>query len=381
MTSDNAAHDSIGTMILTANDVERLLKDDSAEARLDVLHKISINYNDKKFVESEREVAEQIFRILMKDAHLKVRENLALRIRENPEMPRDIVIHLANDHERVSLPILEASQVLSDADLINIIDSSREVSKLMAISKRSQVSGRVSDALVETNYPDVVSSLITNEGADISLRTYDRILGEFAREPTVMDSVVKRANLPVAVMEKLISHATEAVAIELKKKYKLSDEQIRKDTAGTREDTTLRLLEQEDNPEAIEALVTQMAQEGRLTPSIIMTALCRGQHHFFVTALAVLAHIPVVNAQKLVTDKGRLGFKALYARTEMPESMYDAVRLLLTVVQELSGGDAMPGSLLYANRVVERILAHAGDQEISNLPYLMALVRQNVERL
>ncbi|MFZ4124812.1 MAG: DUF2336 domain-containing protein [Rickettsiales bacterium] len=381
MTSDNAARDSTGTMILTASDVERLLKDDSAEARLDVLNKVSSNYNDKKFVESEREVAEQIFRLLMKDAHLKVRENLAQRIRENPEMPRDIVLHLANDHERVSLPILEASQVLSDADLINIIDSSREVSKLLAISKRPQVSGRVSDALVDTNYPDVVSSLVTNEGADISPRTYDRILDEFSRESAVMDSVITRANLPVAVVEKLISHATEAVAIELKRKYKLSDEQIRKDTAGTREDTTLRMLEQEDNPQAIEALVTQMAQEGRLTPSIIMTALCRGQHHFFVTARAVLARIPVTNAQNLVTDKGGLGFKALYERTEMPESMYDAVRLLLTVVQELDGGDAVPGSLLYANRVVERILARAGDQEVANLPYLMALVRQNVGRI
>jgi uncharacterized protein (DUF2336 family) len=378
MTSGNVAQDSTGTMILTASDVQRLLKDDSADARLDVLNKVSSQYNDKKFVESERDVAEQIFRLLMKDAHLKVRENLAQRIRENPEIPRDIILHLANDHERVSLPILEASQVLSDADLVNIIDSSREVSKLLAISKRPVVSGRVSDALVDTSYPDVVSTLVSNEGASINPRTYDRIIDDFGLEPQVMESIVGRAHLPVAVVEKLISHATDAVASELKKKYKLSDEQIRKDTAGTREDTTLSMLQHEDNPEAIAALVLQMSREGRLTPSIVMTALCRGQHFFFVAALATLAHIPIANAEKLIFDKGGLGFKAIYERTEMPESLFEAVRLLLKVVQELDGDEALPGSLLYANRVVERLLAHAGDEEVQNLPYIMALVRQNV---
>lgn len=372
--------DSGSTMILTSGDVARLLKDDSAESRLDVLEKVSLGYNSKKFADREREVAEQIFRLLMKDAHLKVREDLAQRIKENPEIPRDIVLHLASDHERVSLPMLEASEVLSDADLINIIDSSREVSKLMAISKREIVSGRVSDALVETHYPDVVSSLMSNDGATISTRTYDRVIEEFAREPQVMESIVSRAHLPIAVVEKLINHATEAVASELKKKYKLTDEQIRRDTSGTREDTTLKMLEHEDNPDAIIALVQQMAQEGRLTPSIIMTALCRGQHFFFVAALATLANIPIQNAEKLLGDKGDLGFKALYERTEMPESMFEAVKLLLRVVKELDGDEVLPGSLLYANRLVERLLAHAGNSEVPNLPYIMALVRQNVGR-
>jgi uncharacterized protein (DUF2336 family) len=376
----NTARDDIGPVILTQNDVARLLKDDSPESRLDVLDKVSHHYNGKNFAEREREVAEQIFRLLMKDAHLKVRESLAQRIRENPEIPRDIVLHLAQDHERVSLPVLEASQVLSDADLMNIIDSSREVSKLIAISKRPAVSDRVSDALVETNYPDVVTSLVSNEGAAITERTYDKIIDEYSRDSAVMESVVGRAHLPVAVVEKLINHATEQVASELKKKYKLTDEQIRKDTAGTREDTTLKLLVHEDDPEAIEALVTQMANEQRLTPSIIMTALCRGQHHFFVAALAKLAGIPSANAHKLVSDKGELGFKALYERTEMPESMFQAVRLLLQVVQDLGDSEAVPGSLLYANRAVERLLALAGNQEVDNLPYLMALIRQNVSR-
>jgi len=379
MSSNTLAQDE-APLILTSSDVAHLLKDDSADARLDVLNKVSNHYNGKKFGENERAVAEQIFRLLMKDAHLKVRENLAQRIRENPEIPRDIILHLANDHERVSLPVLEASQVLSDADLVNIIDSSREVSKLMAISKRDTVSGRVTDALVETNYPDVISSVVSNEGATISQRTFEKVIDDFSRERQVMDSIVSRAHLPIAVVEKLINHATEAVAGELKKKYKLTDEQIRKDTSGTREDTTLRMLELEDDPAAIGALVEQMASEGRLTPSIIMTALCRGQHYFFTAALANLAHIPLHNAEKLVKDKGELGFRALYERTEMPESMFHAVRLLLHVVQEVSETDAMPGSLLYANRLVERLLAHAGNQEVQNLPYIMALVRQNVVR-
>jgi hypothetical protein len=60
--------------------------------------------------------------------------------------------------------------------------------------------------------------------------------------------------------------------------------------------------------------------------------------------------------------------------------MMDAMRLLLRAVQDMAGDSAIPGSMLYANRLAERVIVSAGSQQIEYLPYFIALVRQNQQR-
>jgi uncharacterized protein (DUF2336 family) len=368
------------SVILTPGDVERLLKDDSPSSRVGVLEKVADRYNMRGFVGREREIAEQIFRLLMKDTALAVRETLAAYIKDNPEIPRDIVLHMAADVDKVAVPVLESSNVFSDADLVRIVEASSDIAKLLAISRRPQVSERVSDALVGTQYPQVVTSLVTNEGAAIGERTFERIVQEFKGELSVMSAIIESRELPVTLVERLVSHASAAMAGQLKEKYGLTDEQIGAAAGSTREDIMLRLLAQDVSEEEVVRLVTQMDEERRLTPSLVMTALCRGQLPFFTAALARYAFIPMENAKRLVSDKGEHGFRGLYEKTEMPDSMFQAMVLLLRTVQSLQEDEAIPGSLLYANRLAERVLAAAGERQVEYLPYFIALIRQNVQR-
>ena len=363
-------------IILTQSDVEELMRSDSADARITVLEKVSEGYNAAAFAEREKEIAEHIFRLLMKDATQKVREVLAGRVKDNDVVPHDIVRHLADDTPSVSLPILQDSKVLSDADLVRIVENSRELSKLNAIAGREDVSNRVSDALVETNYPQVVSTLLSNDTAEISERTLGRIFVDFNREEAVMDAMVSRSELPVAVVERIISKASEEVAAQLKEQYNISEEEAAKDTEGGRELATLQLLATQPTEEEIEQLVAQMAEESRLTPSIVMTALCRGYMQFFRAAVAQLSNVKTENVAKLLADKGGLGFDALYTRSGLPDSMASAIRALVQVAQLLEEEGIPAGSASYANSAVERLMAIAQEQEVENLPYLMALIRQ-----
>ena len=375
----DAAQQSAAPMILTPNDVERLLNDPSEDSRIGVLDKVSVHYNGQAFGTREHEIAEQIFRLLMKDAAIRVRELLSQRIKENPDVPRDIVLHMAQDVDAVALPLLAESPVFSDADLVSIVEASRDLSKLMTISQRAGVSERVSDALVETQYPQVVSSLLANASASIGTKAFDKIIDDFRGEPAVMEAMVERHQLPLKVVERMVSEASTAVARQLKEKYQLSDEQL-KETGAAREDVLLKLLNRTTTDAELQALVAQMAMENRLSPSLIMTALCRGQLAFFTAALARLADISLVNAKRLVADKGELGFKGIYERSGLPMSMYPAVRVILRAVQVLDEGDAVPGSLLYANRLVERLLATGNEQQVEYLPYFIALIRQHIAR-
>ncbi|MEJ0009943.1 MAG: DUF2336 domain-containing protein [Alphaproteobacteria bacterium] len=367
-------------VMLTPLDVERLLRDDSADSRVDVLEKISHQYNQQVFASREKEIAEHIFRLLMKDAAIRVRELLAQKIKDNPGVPRDIVLHMANDAERVAVPMLSSSSVLSDADLVSIVEASSDLGKLVAISQRSQVSPRVSDALVGTNYPQVVNSLLANDGASISERSYQKIVEEFRSEPAVMETLAGRSELPIGLVERLANQASSAVAEKLKARYHIPESPQQESKEPSRDELMLRLLEEDVQPGQVIALAAQLAAQNNLTASLVMTALCRGQQVFFTAAMAHFAGVPYENAARLLSDRGDHGFPAIFRKSGLPDSMEDAVHLILKAVQELEGGDALPGSLVYANRLAARILELSVERPVEYLPYFIALIRQNVAR-
>lgn len=366
------------SMMLSAEDVERLLRDDSPESRGAILEKVATQYNAKRLTQSEQEIAEHIFRLLMRDLSTRVRETLAEHVKANENIPRDIVLHLAQDVEPVAVPVLEVSKVLSDADLVSIVEASHDIGKLIAISQRETVSPRVSDALVETNYTQVLTSLLGNKGAEISAQGLSKIATDFADQGSVMQALIDHPNLPVTVVERVISKASDAVASQLKEKYQLNESQVGEGSAKVRDEYMMRLIEGELSDHEIAALVEQMEADGTLNPSILMTALCRGQLSFFTIAIAAIAKISVTSTHKLLSDRGSHGFDGIYKKSGLPDSMMDAVRLVLRAVQDLVGNDAVPGSMLYANRLVERILETAGDQNIENLPYFIAIIRRNM---
>lgn len=364
-------------MILTQSDVESLLKSGSAETRIEVMEKVSDHYVARNLTDREIEIAEQIFRLLMKDAEVMVRSSLAQKLKSNPDIPRDIVLHLSQDKSKVAMPMLEYSPVLSDADLVHVIESSKELAKLQSIARRKTVSGRVSDALVETHYPDVVIDLLQNKGAVIPSSTLEQVSQDFAHEESVLIALSAQTNLPATVIDHLMHHASQNVTKALRTRF--GDKLIHsvEKTANTvQEATIMQLLARYKGMEAIKPLVQQMHREGRLNASIIMTALCQGYLNFVRVAVAKLADIPVQNATKLLSDSGDLGVRAIYTRTQMPESMYSAVRLLLYIAHELEAVGLVPGTQAYANAAVERLLTHPQSKEIENLPYIMALMRQ-----
>jgi uncharacterized protein (DUF2336 family) len=364
------------SMMLSRDDVERLLKDDSPDSRGAVLAKVADHYNGATLSEREQEIAEHIFRLLMKDMSTRVRATLSERVKDNAGVPRDIVLHLANDVESVAAPVLRDSAVLSDADLVSIVEASHDMGKLLAVSQREKVSERVSGALVETNYAEVMTALLTNSGAKISTTDLTKIATDFADNGNVVGALTQYPNLPVTVVERLISRASDAVSAQLKQKYNLSDEALAQDSGKVRDDLMLRLLEGALPDSEMETLVTQMAQNDTLTPSIMMTALCRGQLMFFTMAMATMAKVPLANAIQLVGDRGTHGFNGIYQKSGLPESMMEAMRIIVRGVQDLKGDSAIPGSMLYANRLAERVVNAVGDDHVEYIPYFIALIRQ-----
>src|SRR3954454_21847550 len=106
--------------MLTEADVQRLMASPSSDVRAETAEKLALAFDAGTLTDSERQLAEAIFRVMMKDVEVMVREALARNLKETADLPRDVALSLAKDVESVALPVLQFSTVLSDTDLIEI---------------------------------------------------------------------------------------------------------------------------------------------------------------------------------------------------------------------------------------------------------------------
>jgi uncharacterized protein (DUF2336 family) len=372
----SAKQNATSQITLSESDVRRLLEDKSADSRAEISSKIAGSYSNESLSPNDCQIAEQIFRLLLNDTEVKVRASLANSLKESTLIPRDIVMSMAHDISEVSLPILEFSQVLSDSDLLDIIHSTQENAQYMAISRRSKVSEEVSDSLVNKGDDNVVESLLNNKGALISENGFTNIINIHKENPALMEAVTARAHLPISTVEKLVNVVSSSIADSLKQKYKLPSEHIQKEVEKNRESETLYLLRSARSHEEVSKLIAHLRDANRLTPSIILSALCQGNFDFFESSLAALSNIQVENARTLIADRGELGFRAIYNKSGLPDAMFPAVKLLLKIVRELDNEGEHAGSSRYSNRIVERILQYSEETPVENLSYIIALVRR-----
>jgi uncharacterized protein (DUF2336 family) len=107
--------------VLSLKDVQNLVRDPSATTRIETADKLSRDFQAGAFSVSEVELALQIFRIMVKDAEVRVRQALAENLKTSTLVSCDLAKALALDVDLVSLPVLEHSPVLTADDLVEVI--------------------------------------------------------------------------------------------------------------------------------------------------------------------------------------------------------------------------------------------------------------------
>ena len=346
---------------LSVSDIERMINDPSVESREETAAKVANGFRDGLLSDSERVIAEDIFRVMVKDAEERVRAALSMHLKHASELSPDVASALSRDvSESVALPMLAFSEALSDEVLIDIVrtqDDSRQV----AIAGRKSVSDAVSTGLVDEGCEAAVATLVGNDGAEISEGVMHKVIDKFGDSERVQEPMVKRATLPVAVSERLVSMVSDKLQEYLVTHHELSTDLASDMVLQSRERATLGLLSANAAEHDVFDLVAQLHRNGRLTPSIILRALCVGDMSFFEAAIAQLSNVPLVNARKLIHDPGELGLSSIYEHCCLPPSMYPAYRIALNVAQE-NERDRTDDTLdAVTKRTLERVLNHFED--------------------
>jgi len=364
----------MATHFLSKKDVERLLRDPSPMNRAATAVKVAREFDSGSLNDEQRGEAEAVFRLLVEDAEVRVREALSTQLKTSTNLPHDVAMRLATDVSTVAVPMLNFSEVLSDADLIEIIAAGDE-DKQVAIARRKTVSDSVSDALVDTKRPSVVTKLVVNTGAEIPDGSLDKVIETLGDSEPMQMALVHRPGLSVGITEKLLTVLSDRLQAELVKQQDLPTDLATDLILKTRERAVVA-LSGDSGVEDVQALVQQLYDNGRLTPSIILRALCVGDFRFFEAALAIRAAIPVANAQVLINDPGKSGLARLWVVAAMPDEQLPSARAAIQAATEIDY-DGGPGDLeRYSRRLIELVLTQCDDPAVNfsreDLDYLIA---------
>ncbi|WP_138379940.1 DUF2336 domain-containing protein [Luteithermobacter gelatinilyticus] len=359
------------TTNLTNADVRKLLEDPSAENRAEAAQKVSTHFSSGKMTEAERKIAEDIFKLMVKDAEIRVRQALSASLKDNPDIPRDVAVTLASDVEEVSLPILEFSEVLTDEDLMELVAGS-SAERQKAIARRNNLSADVADAIVEnSDDEEVVATLVGNETAALRENTMEKVLDKFGESEKVNTPLAQRGQLPLKVAERLVYLVSEKVRDHLMTHHEMSPDMAMDLLLSARERATISLLGDGADVMDVRQLVDQLYDNGRLTHTLILRALCMGDLVFFEAAMAKLCRIPVSNAYKLIHDRGDLGLNAVFKQAKMPEGLHPLIRAALDVAKDMSVS-AGEDRERFRSRMIERVLTYCeNDVDPENLDYFI----------
>jgi uncharacterized protein (DUF2336 family) len=354
---------------LTQADVARLLAEPVASVRAEVANKLAQEIDSALLSEAELQIAQDIVRLLARDVELAVRSSLSQSLRCAKHLPHDVALRLANDVEAVALPILTDSPVLTDADLIEVVRHGSS-QKQEAIASRDGVSEQVADALVTQGSESAVATLMANARALIAAKSLGAAIDRFGDIDRVKTNMVHRATLPVTIAERLVALVSEQLQTWLVSHHELPISLATDLVLQSRERATLQFSLGSSEQE-LEQLVRQMHYNQRLTPLLVLRALCLGDLPFFEMAMAVMAMVPVLNARVLIHDVGPNGLASLYEKAGMPPRLLPAVRVAVDVARgtEFDGGER--DRERYRARVLTRILTQFEDLPQEDLDYLV----------
>ncbi len=316
-----------------------LARDQDDEVRVDLASKISALRpeldNDQR--EKAERYIEEVLDILAQDQATRVRQVLADTLKDVTHAPSAVIKRLAKDVEDVvASPILQFSPLLSDEDLIEIIDGGCASGRLCAISRRQGLGEAVTDAIVTTEDREAVTALLENKSAQIREEMLDKLVEQAPTVEAWHKPLVERPQLSPKATRKLATFVAKTLLRSLERRAGLDEE-----TAKMLEAEMNRRLEAEEAGEDDSLKrAEQLHASGKLDDETLSEALISGDRGLVRSGLAVRAQLPRDQVGEILTSRSAKGVTALAWKAGC------SMRFAMQIQQQLGG--IPPQQLLHA---------------------------------
>ncbi|MEO5336260.1 MAG: DUF2336 domain-containing protein [Magnetospirillum sp. WYHS-4] len=271
---------------------------------------------------------------LARDQMTRVRQILSEALKDVADAPTDVIRMLARDAEIVvSGPVLEYSPVLSDADLLEIIESGPAAGGLGAIARRANVSEGVSDAVAATDDVEAIADLLGNTSAQIREETLDALI---ERAPSVdlwHAPLVGRPHLPQGTAARLALFVADNLIGVLEKRTDLDGATleavrsvVQRRLADARGDAISRGPDPTSSQDFLKiappiTVAKRLHGAGRLDNNVVAKAMHASDHAFVLAALIVRSDLPTKVVEKVFAERSAKGILAICHRAELPAKL------------------------------------------------------------
>lgn len=329
-----------------------LALDDSEEVRCVLAGKIGRLFPDTSVTERDvmRQAVLDTTEVLAADQTKRVRELVSDAIKGLPNVPPHLVRQLATDpYLTVCGPVLEYSPVLTEEDLLEIIESSPVQGALGAISRRASVGETVSHAIAESNDVDAISDLLANPSAQIREETLDSLIEGAPSVPVWHGPLVNRPTLHLNAAQRIAGFVAYTMLDTLRRRTDLE-----KNVVDAIESVVTERLNGHTEPksqdiedemgratDALQARVLKLMAEGRLTEKFLHDAAVAGDREMVAAGLAACSGLSRDAVKNVFEMRASKGIVALCWKSGM--SMELAYTLQITL------GSIAPSAVLTSN--------------------------------
>lgn len=360
---------------LTKDDIRVLVKGATPDERAAAAHKLCRTIEAETLSDEDRTLAGEILRIMAADAAELVRRALAVTLKKSPLLPRDVALKLARDVEGVALPVLSFSPVFTDDDLADIVRLGGPV-RQVAIAKRPKLSPRVADTLAEHGGERAVVTACANDAVQFSERGLQTVVERFETSERVLAAVAYRQALPLAITERLIALVSDEVREHLINRHAVAPETALQLALDSAERASVDLVDQAGRAADMKGFVAHLAENQRLSASLLLRGLVNGNMTFFEWGIAELAGVPHHRTWLMIHDAGPLGLRAIYERAGLPARLYPAFRLAVDTFHSVQFDGGAHDKERFQEKMLQRFLTQPQPAAREDVDYLLEKMDQ-----
>ncbi|WP_441277809.1 DUF2336 domain-containing protein [Tardiphaga sp. 172_B4_N1_3] len=323
--------------------------------------------------DDDRAAAEGALLMLLDDASPLVRQAMAQVFARAPSAPPAIVQALSVDQPCVSLPVLEHSPLLIDADLVDIVATGNSELQC-AVARRINLPISICAAIAEVGSAAAALELIENPYAELAQFSWDRIVERHGHLAAIREAMLALGDLPARTRLALVAKLSETLTRFVVARNWLSPDRAERIADEAMARSTVNIASRSRGDE-MRDLVHHLREAGQLTVGLILRALLSGNLDLFDQALVELSGLPQSRVAALVYDGVGAGLNALLARAGLPESTFPAFRAALAARNEIGFIGSVGGAVRLRRRMVERVLTVCETDEAASEPLLILLRR------
>jgi uncharacterized protein (DUF2336 family) len=254
-----------------------------------------------------------ILETLARDQSIRVRRALSDAIKFIFNVPREVAVELARDPEpKVAAPVLRHCPVLTDDDLVDIVEGGAPDWAHQAIAARPKVSDRVSAALVKAGATPTVTRLLKNANAEIGEPTLECIVDRAPAIEAWHEPLVRRPSLPERLALKIGSFVRGPLRAILDRRSGAAQSMSWTDPEPAEGKVGWSPREKKGNGvESPHDRARRLHAESKLNDAVIEMALNANEREFVMASLALRAGVPLWGVERIVKGATGKGMTAL----------------------------------------------------------------------